>query len=209
MVIYKSSYYLNFIDIYSYLYCFLKWLSVLEVDFLMCIRILICMLIFGGSSFFFLFYSHFSLSSSFVLACTAFQGLQTRIMHYTGTSRILFHISIGVISKAITEHDPDPSYMIIFSFLSAQPRYNSRKAWQPFSACFTWLREYKPHFLSLIHLLFFSSTTHEQKVMLGHQSKAFKFPFLSLTILVLEDQDKGIISPLFIFRSCSISYLLR
>ena len=55
-------------------------------------------------------------------------------MHHTGTSRILFHISIGVISKAITEHGLDPSYMIIFSFLPAQPRYNSRKAWQPFSA---------------------------------------------------------------------------
>lgn len=66
------------------------------------------------------------------------QGLQTRTMHYTGTSRILFHIHIGVISKAITEHDPDLCYMAVFTFLSSQPRYNSRQSWQPFSACFPW-----------------------------------------------------------------------
>ena len=92
------------------------------------------------------------------------QHLQTRTMHYPGTSRILFHIHIGVISKAITEHDPDLCYMTVFTFLSSQPRYNSRAIMAAFFSLLS-LAIPMSHFPSFIHQ-FFSPTTHEQKAML-------------------------------------------
>lgn len=90
-------------------------MAILEVDFLMCIRILICMPNFNGSSLssFLILCIHSFISSSFMLA-------------YIAPSRPPVHsnalfwqleapISIRVIPKAIIEHDPDSVYMSVFS----------------------------------------------------------------------------------------------
>lgn len=135
------------------------------------------------------------------------QDLQSMTIHYIGTSGLLFHVSIRVISKAIIKHDPDPSHTIVSSFLSSQSRYNSRQFWQPFSACCP--RQGTEATFPKLPPTVFSNYPRTEGSVGWHYSTAFKFS-LPLTTWVSKAQDPCTFSLLFTtVSSCSISCLWR